>query len=116
MPDSIILDRPGGRELSQILHDVLDEGDRAEEIHGPPSPNPLRGITIETEELGEAAEQALKLTSINPTEHCNQPVRDRLLLLREEWIQIASVAIRQVQNIDSGRTLEWVTKNQTIQL
>lgn len=98
--------------MVRILIDVLMEGERAQVKHGTPSPNPLRGTTILGEEYGEACEAALKMTSLNPTEKENQTDFFWLHHLRSEYVQVASVALRQILNIDTGRTTEWLLNNQ----
>jgi len=108
MKNSVTIEGQDSPLLANILYDVLVEGEKAQEKHGTPSPNPLRGITILTEEVGEAAEAALKATSLNEKEKEDehgvaQPMGYWLVRLRAELVQTASVSIRQIQNIDNGR-------------
>lgn len=95
------------------LYDALVESAYALKKHGPATKDPIRGIAVLTEELGEAAEQALKATSFDPDEHCGQPVRDRLQLLRHELAQTAGYALLQMQNIDNGETEVWIRETQS---
>lgn len=102
--------------LERIIADVIAEGRRAQKKHGTPMPNPLRGSTILMEEAGEAAEAALKLTSRDEAEREGQTDEFWLKHLRKELIECASVAIRQIVNIDTGRTLPWVVRQREAEL
>ncbi len=86
------------------------------EKHGPPTANPTRMIAILAEEVGEIAEQALKLTSCDPRESgCNCvyrgelrhvgdcPARDHVPLMRAELCQLAAYALLQIHALDTGR-------------
>lgn len=100
---------------NHVIDAALAESRAALIKHGPAVGDPVRGTCILGEELGEAMEQALKATSPDPNENCGQPTRDRLQLLRSELCQIAGYAMLQIENIDSGRTYNWLMQNrQTI--
>jgi hypothetical protein len=107
----IFLDEKDDQLLERILYHVLEEGDRAEQKHGKPTPNPLRCTNIVCEEAGEACEAALKLTAIDSVEREGQSQMHWLAELRAEWIQVASSAIRRIRTIDSGEMTQWLLDN-----
>lgn len=81
------------RILSDLMHEVV----RAEKKHGTLPTDYCRAQTIAGEELGEVCEASLEMD------------RDGLLHpnvkrahLREEWVQLAAVAIRAIENLDKG--------------
>jgi hypothetical protein len=90
---------------SEIFIEVVAAADFALSKHGPPTTYPTRAIAIMTEELGEAAECALKATSLDPEEHRDAHT-GHILLMREELLQLAGYALLQVVNIDRGRVME----------
>lgn len=97
----------------KILNDILRENDRAHQIHGTPSANPLRCACIVGEEAGEVMEAALMLTAINPKERRGQTQISWLAEMRKELVETASSAIRRIQLIDSGEMAQWIIDNPT---
>jgi hypothetical protein len=87
------------------VRDALEEARHAVKKHGAPTCDPIRAIAILTEELGEASEEALKLTSSDPNEHGEIPIGERKRMLYNELAQIAGHALLQMQNINAGRLL-----------
>lgn len=81
--------------LQQPVTDALLECYRAEQIHGIIPSDPVRAVLILTEETGELAEAALELTRPNGGHNTAH--------LRAEAVQVASVALRIIEAIDSGR-------------
>jgi NTP pyrophosphatase (non-canonical NTP hydrolase) len=86
----------------EVMEDVLIEAERAVAKHGLPTSDPVRAVAVMAEELGEATEHALKLTSRDTREHGATHDLDRLQLFREELCQLAGYVLLQIQNIDSG--------------
>lgn len=80
------------RILSDLIHEVV----RAEKIHGHLPTDYCRAQTIASEELGEVAEATLEITRWDRTVH----FEERRAHLREEWVQLAAVAIRAIENLD----------------
>jgi hypothetical protein len=97
----------------RVILDILKEGERASEIHGTPSANPLRCAGIVVEEAGEAMEAALMLTAINPAERRGRTQMHWLAEMRKELIETASSALRRVFVIDSGEMTQWIIDNPT---
>jgi hypothetical protein len=96
-----------------LFRDILMENARAHIKHGMPSPNPTRAIARLCEEIGEAARCSLKATSTNAREYEDRSENYWLGNMREELVQVASVAIRIIQDIDSGRVKAWVVQNRS---
>jgi NTP pyrophosphatase (non-canonical NTP hydrolase) len=87
---------------TKVLRDVEIEANRALIKHGMPTTDPVRAVAVMAEELGEATEHALKLTSRDAREHGTTPDPDRLRLFREELCQLAAYVLLQIQHIDTG--------------
>lgn len=79
-----------------ILCDLMHEIVRAEKLHGPLPTNQVRAQTIAGEELGEVCGAALDLDR----DYIQKPYPAKCAHLREEWIQLAAVALRAVENLD----------------
>lgn len=87
------------RFYPQIISDLMHEVVRAEKMHGPLPTDYCRAQTIACEEMGEVAEATLEMGR-----HSIHTMRDRWIHLREEWIQLAAVCIRAVENLDKEDT------------
>lgn len=83
-----------------ILLDISDERWRQDKKWGVQNHSPSMWITILTEEVGEAAAEALELEWIKLGVDCHEPASYYAKLLREELIQVAAVAVAAIECLD----------------
>lgn len=79
------------------IADILEEVQRAEELHGPMPKDKMRAMAILTEEVGEAAAAALEVGRVGIH---NAPQEARIAHYREELVHAAAVALRMIEVID----------------
>lgn len=81
--------------LSLLMHEIV----RAEKLHGRLPTDYCRAQTIASEEMGEVAEATLEM-SREDGNRIMAPLALRRQHLREEWVQLAAVAMRAIENLD----------------
>lgn len=87
------------RFCPDILRLVMQEVVRAEKLHGVLPRDTVRAAAIAGEEMGEVFEAAL-----DATRYLSQPYEERLRHLRDEWVQLAAVALRAIEHINKDLT------------
>lgn len=106
--------------IASRLDAIVIEAHRALRLHGEPTADPARMIANLTKELGEAAQEATKMTSADPAErrHDWNDVRvgsaitkARITAMREELIQVATLCMGYVVQIDEGKVEQHVNGN-----
>ena len=82
---------------SKVLDDVLKERLRQDEKWGPQFHNPAQWMTVLMEEVGEAAQEALRVT------FGHMPAQKAIAYqhLREELVQVAAVAAAAIESLDN---------------
>jgi len=94
--------------MEKILEEIKKEREKQNEKWGEQNHSPMEWIAILTEEVGEAAKEALDFHFCNPMKGVNGdtfPAKDghqldRLEAYRKELIQIAAVAVQMVECFD----------------
>jgi NTP pyrophosphatase (non-canonical NTP hydrolase) len=81
----------------QVTDEVQDERRKQDRKWGPQNHTPLEWMAILTEEIGEAAKEALEhhwSGTHYPVDH------ERLHRLRAELVQVAAVAVAMIESLD----------------
>lgn len=94
--------------MEKVLQEIREERMRQNNKFGDQSHNPIEWIAILTEEVGEAAKEAVDHHFKYPVNKGDNPpnIFDQKMRLRDyrkELIQVAAVAVQMVEDLDRRR-------------